>query len=271
MGDAAIQLVDLRYRHQGAQYDGYLLQVEGKVEFRGPGLTALSGRSGSGKTTLLEILMGDRSGYEGSVVVDGVRIDSLHTAADVQRLRRRVGVIFQDNRLFDSRTVRENVQLVLDDLDLAGAAESEGRIREVLGLVGLAGKIDDRAGVLSCGEKRRVMIAKVLVRDARVILADEPTAGVEEELVQGIFDLLQRLSGDRSVVLVTHEEWLARRCPARYDLDAGRLLARSAGVLVPVATVRDPRGAGADHRWMQEVTVTSARHPGTSVEVPPWW
>ncbi len=147
-------------------------------------------------------------------------------------------MIFQDNRLFDSRTVRENVQLVLDDLDLADAAKSEGRIREVLGLVGLAGKIDDRAGVLSCGEKRRVMIAKVLVRDARVILADEPTTGVEEELVEGIFDLLQRLSKDRAVVLVTHEEWLARRSSARYDLDAGRLVARSAGVLVPVATVR---------------------------------
>jgi len=267
-GDAAIRIEDLRYRHGGARYAGNLLQVDGRVEFSSPGLTALQGRSGSGKTTLLEILTGDRTGYEGSVVVDGVPLESVRTEVERRRLSRRIGVIFQDIRLFDSSTVRENLRLVLADIGLLDPDEADRRIRDVLAQVELGDVIDTRVGVLSGGQKRRVMIAKVLVREATVIFADEPTVGVEPPLVEGIFALLLRLARDRPVVLVTHDEPLARRCPDGYVIDGGRLVPRPETIPdeAPIAleTLSDLRDVGNDGHPRLVCAVVGAPSHGKS-------
>ena len=172
---------------------------------RGGELLLISGASGSGKTTLLNVVAGLDEPQQGVVRVAGHDVTSLDDTGRVRLRAELVGVVFQDHRLIDEFTAAENVALVLEACGRASAAAFEEAERTLL-RVGLAGLSDRRPEQLSGGQRQRVGIARALVGDRCVLLADEPTGSLDSKASLEIFALLRSLSDDGVlVVLCSHD------------------------------------------------------------------
>ena len=184
---------------------------------------AIMGPSGSGKTTLLSILGCLDRPTRGEHLFDGRRVEGLGDD-ELSRLRNRtIGFVFQAFHLIPQLTVAENVET---PLLYAGAPPGEWRARALAALdrVGLAGRADHRPGELSGGEAQRAAIARALVTDPRLLLADEPTGNLDSATGEEIAALLDELHArGRTVVLVTHNEALARRAGRLVRLRDGRI------------------------------------------------
>jgi cell division transport system ATP-binding protein len=183
------------------------------------------GPSGAGKTTLLNLIALSQRPTRGSVLV--LDYDST-TIKDRQLpfLRRRMGVIFQDFKLLQDRTIFENVALVLRLLGAEKNAVSE-KVLDVLHRVDLIDHRDKFPYQLSGGEQQRVGIARALINDPEVLLADEPTGNINEEKAIGILLLLQKINAEgTTVVMATHDRRLVGHLPYRkVELDQGRIQA----------------------------------------------
>jgi cell division transport system ATP-binding protein len=188
----------------------------------------LTGHSGAGKTTVLKLMFAEERPTSGDVRVSGFGIASL-ARDEVPRLRRRLGVVFQDFRLLEDRTAAENVAFALE-VTGARADVIPARVARVLGQVGLAAKAEAFPRELSGGEQQRVAIARALVNDPPVLLADEPTGNLDERATRGIFNLLSEINAAGTVVLMaTHDLELVRKAARRVlELRDGRLVYDSA-------------------------------------------
>jgi len=165
------------------------------------------GASGSGKTTILRLLLGLLKPVTGRIVVDGQEISTL-TEQELIVLRRKIGMVFQEGALFDSMTVGENVGYRLFEEEQLSESEIEDRVRHLLGFVGLEEALDMMPDELSGGMKRRVAIMRALAAvDARIMLYDEPTTGLDPMTARTICDLISRLRDAQGVtsVMVTHQ------------------------------------------------------------------
>jgi len=184
----------------------------------------LTGHSGSGKSTILSLIFADQKPNVGEVRVSGFPVGKL-TATQIPRLRRKLGVVFQDFRLLPQRTIEENVAFALE---VTGAPRKgiPGKVMRVLTRVGLAGKARVYPKELSGGEQQRVAIARALVNDPPVFLADEPTGNLDERATRGIFQLLQEINaGGAVVVMATHNLALVRDTSYRVlELKSGGLV-----------------------------------------------
>ena len=170
----------------------------------------LTGPSGAGKTTLLELLFAAEKPSEGSIIVLGRNVDRL-SAAGIPRLRRRIGVVFQDFKLLQTRTVEENVRLALDVLGTP-RRQARARVFQRLKQVGLAHKRYSKPLALSGGEQQRVAIARALVNEPEILLADEPTGNLDADLTIEIMDLLADASlRGTAVIVATHDLALVER------------------------------------------------------------
>jgi ABC-type lipoprotein export system ATPase subunit len=167
--------------------------------------TAIMGRSGSGKSTLLHILGLLDAEYEGTYVFDGERVSGL-SADQLSRLRnRKIGFVFQSFHLLPQLTILENAAL---PALYAGGQPRAGReaARRRLEQMGLGERLDHRPNELSIGQRQRAAIARALVNEPRVILADEPTGALDSRTAMEILDILRALhAGGATVVLVTHD------------------------------------------------------------------
>ena len=185
------------------------------------GTVAIVGASGSGKTTLLGLLAGLDLPSRGSITLAGQRLDALDEEARAALRAREVGFVFQSFHLLPSLTAEENVAL---PLELAGR-EDAARVREVLESVGLEKRRRHYPRQLSGGEQQRVALARAFVGRPRILFADEPTGNLDQATgahVAGLlFEMNQR--NGTTLVLVTHDLALARRCRRVYRLDGGRL------------------------------------------------
>ena len=181
---------------------------------------AIIGPSGSGKSTLLAMLAGLDLPTRGTVLLNGV---DLSTLDEDGRARLRVGFVFQSFHLVPALTALENVML---PLELAGSERAAERAREALERVGLVPRARHYPRQLSGGEQQRVAIARALVSRPDVLFADEPTGNLDSVTGARIADLLfdQNREFGTTLVLVTHEIALARRCGRMLTLDAGRLV-----------------------------------------------
>ena len=185
---------------------------------------AIVGASGSGKSTLLSIIAGLDTPTKGTVVLAGqdlFAIDEDHRAA----LRaRKVGFVFQSFQLMGNLTALENVML---PLELGGGKDSRKVATEMLSRVGLSARLGHYPKVLSGGEQQRVALARAFVVQPAVLLADEPTGSLDfatgETIMQLMFDLNTELG--TTLVLVTHDSAIARRCERRITIEAGRVVA----------------------------------------------
>lgn len=177
------------------------------LEVRPGEIVIMTGQSGSGKTTLLTLIGTLRRVQEGNLTVLGL---PLHSATDGQlvRLRRRIGFVFQSHNLFSSLTALENVRMALElQPERHSRSERNRRCREILEAVGLGDRAGYKPAALSGGQKQRVAVARGLVHNPEIVLADEPTAALDEASGRQVVSLFQRLAYDRGVaiVIVTHD------------------------------------------------------------------
>ncbi|HKY31155.1 MAG TPA: cell division ATP-binding protein FtsE [Candidatus Polarisedimenticolia bacterium] len=199
----------------------------------------LTGPSGAGKTTLLRLLLREELPTSGTVEVNGHDVAAL-AARRVPYLRRGIGVVFQDFKLIQTKTVMENLTFVLEAVGVPAAGRKE-RAMKVLRQVSLQHRIRAYPVQLSGGEQQRVAIARALVNEPMLLLADEPTGNLDPELSEEIMALLKEINAHGTTVLVaTHDRDLIRRMGRRViRLVAGRL----AGAEKPAAAGSGGQGA----------------------------
>jgi len=185
---------------------------------------ALRGASGAGKSTLLHLLGGLDLPNQGEILFDGVNLLKLPARALAQLRNRRVGFIFQAYHLLPELSAIENVMLPAR-MGRRSADEAEARARELLDRVGLARRLAHRPYELSGGEQQRVAIARSLVNQPDLILADEPTGNLDSHTGEEIIQLLYDLGAERKTTLViaTHDAKIAARAPRVMELADGQL------------------------------------------------
>jgi len=183
----------------------------------------LTGPSGAGKTTLLKLLFSAEKASEGQIILRGRNIARLSERA-VPALRRRIGVVFQDFKLINNRTVEENVAVSLEVLGVA-PREIRSLVFKMLKQVGLQHRRAQHPLSLSGGEQQRIALARALVNEPEILLADEPTGNLDPELSIEVMDLIAKASARGTTVIVaTHDSILLDRYGKRtLVLEAGYL------------------------------------------------
>lgn len=183
----------------------------------------LVGPSGSGKSTIIKLLTGEVVPTEGRVMINGFSMTNI-AEHQIPLLRRSIGVIFQDFRLIEKKTVYENLSFAMRAVG-ATAREIKKRIPYVLELVGLDGKMDCHPAELSGGEQQRVAIARALINNPSTIIADEPTGNLDPARSLEIMTLLERINRlGTTLVVVTHEKDLVNHFQKRViSLEQGRI------------------------------------------------
>lgn len=175
----------------------------------------LVGRTGSGKSSLLKTLYGDLPLRLGDISVAGYNIRDLKSN-EVPLLRRKIGIIFQDFQLFPDRSVGENLNFVMKATGWKEGAKTKSRLAEVLMQVGLGSVEKKMPHQLSGGEQQRVVIARALINEPLILMADEPTGNLDPEVSSGIMKLFQQINKSGTAVLMaTHSYGLIKKFPAR--------------------------------------------------------
>jgi cell division transport system ATP-binding protein len=173
----------------------------------------ITGTSGAGKSTLLKLLYGAEKPSTGSVLVDGHSVGKLR-GDRLAKLRRTIGVVFQDYKLIENRTVGENVAFVLWAQGYA-PQEIRRRLIPTLKLVGLADKVNQYPKQLSGGEQQRISLARAIISTPSLILADEPTGNLDGENSRQILRLLQKMNElGATIIVTTHDQNLIRMSEA---------------------------------------------------------
>ena len=175
----------------------------------------LIGSTGSGKSSLLKIIYGDLHIGNGDGLIAGFDLKRL-ADRDVPFLRRKLGIVFQDFQLLTDRTVEENLVFVLKATGWKDKNLIQERVKDVLEKVGLRSKIKKMPHEISGGEQQRVVIARALLNNPEIILADEPTGNLDPETSEEIVMLLKQISmGGTAVLLATHDYHIIRTLPSR--------------------------------------------------------
>lgn len=174
----------------------------------------LTGPSGAGKTTILKMILRELVPDKGEVIFDGTDITKL-AQSDIPYLRRQLGTVFQDFKVLPERTVTENVQVALAVSDVA-QDEWKKRVDHVLKLVGLTTRAKLFPSQLSGGELQRVSLARALVINPKVILADEPTGNLDWKTAEGIMELFERINKEgKTIIMATHHEGIIKHAKHR--------------------------------------------------------
>jgi len=185
----------------------------------------LIGRTGSGKSSLLKTLYADLPLQSGNIEISGFDLTKI-TTKEVPFLRRKIGIIFQDFQLFPDRTVAENLSFVMKATGWKDKAKIKARMAEVLVLVGLNNAATKMPHQLSGGEQQRVVIARALLNEPSILLADEPTGNLDPDVADGIFKLFQEINKKGTAILMaTHNHDLLKKYPYRVlKCENGKLL-----------------------------------------------
>lgn len=179
-------------------------------------LVYIVGKVGSGKTSIIRTITAENPLGAGSGSVCGYALESIRKK-DIPYLRRRLGVVFQDFQLLMDRTVEGNLSFALKATGWKDGKEIGRRIEEVLEAVGMETKAHKMPHQLSGGEQQRIAIARALLNDPEVIVADEPTGNLDEDTAEGILQLLKKINEEKStaIVMVTHNRGICSRYPGR--------------------------------------------------------
>ncbi len=186
----------------------------------------LVGKTGSGKSSLLRILYADLELKKGEATIVGFDLHKLKNK-HIAKLRRNLGIVFQDFQLLFDRSVRDNLMFVMKATDWKDKKLMEERLMDVLNKVGLETKAHKMPHQLSGGEQQRLSIARALINDPEIILADEPTGNLDPETSRGIMKLLKSISETgRAVLMATHDYALFDEFPGRLiKFEDGQVLA----------------------------------------------
>lgn len=195
-------------RDLGSALDRISIHVEPK-EF-----VIVVGQSGAGKTTLLRLLTREERPTSGKIIIGGVDYDKLKDR-DIPLLRRKIGVVFQDFKLLPNKNVYENVAFALE---IVGVSNKEIRhtVPRVLGIVNLKGKEKRMPHELSGGERQRVAIARAIVRQPRILIADEPTGNLDPKHAWDVITVLEKINRyGTTVLLTTHNQDIVNKLKRR--------------------------------------------------------
>ena len=195
------------------------------LEFESTGLVALLGPSGSGKTTLLNVIGGLDKVRRGRIYINGKKITH-RTQSCVDKTRNlNIGYIFQDYKLIDNLSVYDNVSLALKMVGIKDKKEIDKRVCYVLDRVGMLRYKKRPCSMLSGGERQRVGIARAIVKNPNIIIADEPTGNLDSKNSVEIMNIIKAISKDKLVILVTHEVNLAKFYASRIiELEDGKIV-----------------------------------------------
>jgi cell division transport system ATP-binding protein len=183
----------------------------------------ISGPSGAGKTTLLKLLYLGEPVSEGQVLIDGINLARI-PRKKTPYLRRKFGIIFQDYKLIPTKSVYDNLALVLE---AAGTKRRiiQKKVKHILRLVGMEDRLKSFPPSLSGGEQQRIAVARAIIGDPKIILADEPTGSLDDESAEAILDLLRGVHiRGATVIIATHDKALMRKTGGHVlTLQQGRL------------------------------------------------
>ncbi|BDD10389.1 phosphonate ABC transporter ATP-binding protein [Fulvitalea axinellae] len=185
----------------------------------------LIGRTGSGKSTLLRTLYAELPPHGGTLNAVGYDLSNLKRK-EVPRLRRKLGIVFQDFQLFEDRSVAENLIFVMKATGWSDKSKMKGRVAEVLMNVGLPNSGQKMPHQLSGGEQQRVGIARALINFPNILIADEPTGNLDPYFSEEIYEVFKDINNKGTAVLMaTHDHHIIKRHPARVlQCEDGRLL-----------------------------------------------
>lgn len=195
-------------KKSGPALDRVSLHVEPK-EF-----VIIVGTSGAGKSTLLKLLTREEKPNSGKIVIGGIDYDKLKDR-EIPLLRRKIGVVYQDFKLLPNRTVFENVAFALEIIGLSNQ-EIKHTIPKVLDIVGLKNKADRYPRELSGGERQRVAIARAVVRQPKILIADEPTGNLDPKHAWDVIKVLEKINRfGTTVLLTTHNQDIVNKLQRR--------------------------------------------------------
>ena len=179
-------------------------------------LVYILGKVGSGKTSIIRTVTAENPLEKGEAEACGFSLKGLRQR-DIPKLRRKLGVVFQDFRLLMDRSVWENLDFILKATGWKDRKAADARIDEVLEAVGMTTKAHKMPHQLSGGEQQRIAIARALLNSPEVILADEPTGNLDEETAEEILRLLNKLNKENgtTLIMVTHDRSIVERYPGR--------------------------------------------------------
>ena len=182
------------------------------------------GSSGAGKSTFLKLIMSEEKLTKGEINVDGIRLSKLRRRK-VPYLRRKMGIVFQDFRLIEKMSVYDNVAFAMRCVGANNKTIKE-RVPYILKMVGLGSKIKSKPSQLSGGEQQRVSLARALVNNPEIIIADEPTGNVDPEMSHEIIDLLSEINKQgTTIIIVTHEHDLVKEFGKRViEIHKGKIV-----------------------------------------------
>ena len=196
------------YKKRGVALQNVSLHVEPK-EF-----VIIVGQSGAGKSTLLKLLTREEKPDSGKIIVGGIDYESLRDK-EVPYLRRKIGVVFQDFKLLSNKNVFENVAFALEIIGQSNK-EIKHTVPRVLEIVGLEGKASAMPWELSGGEKQRVAIARAIVRQPKILIADEPTGNLDPKHAWDVIRVLQKINKyGTTVLLTTHNQEIVNKLKRR--------------------------------------------------------
>lgn len=206
------------YNRKNTALDRISLHVEPK-EF-----VIIIGKSGAGKSTLLKLLTKEENPTSGKIVIGGLDYDKLKDR-DIPLVRRKIGVVFQDFKLLPQKTVFENVAFALEIVGV-GSHEIHNTVPKVLDIVGLKGKEQRMPDELSGGERQRVAIARAIVRQPKILIADEPTGNLDPKHAWDVIRVLEKINRyGTTVLLTTHNQDIVNTLKRRVvTIEGGRIV-----------------------------------------------
>ena len=196
------------------------------LELPDKGFETILGPSGSGKTTLLNVIGGLDSFDSGTLTIDDMQLTKKNYRKIESIRNTEIGYIFQDYKLLDNMSVFDNVAISLKMCGIKDKKEIETRVTEILNLLGIERYRHRKAVMLSGGERQRVSIARALVKDPRIVICDEPTGNLDSKRTFEIMNIIKGISKNRLVILVSHEEDIARFYSDRIiEIKDGKIIA----------------------------------------------
>ncbi|MBI4157673.1 cell division ATP-binding protein FtsE [Candidatus Woesebacteria bacterium] len=174
----------------------------------------ITGPSGAGKSTILKLILAELTPTSGEILIDGINVGRLE-ASHMPKYRQKIGVVFQDFRVLTERTVKENVEIALAVIGI-NQGEWDARVKQVLKLAGLDKRANHFPSQLSGGELQRVSLARALVVNPVLILADEPTGNLDWETADAIMDLFEKINKEgKTIIMATHNKEIVGKLKKR--------------------------------------------------------
>ncbi len=195
------------------------------VSFKEGEFTAIVGPSGSGKTTLLNIIGGLDDATEGSVEIEGIKINELSARKLTDFRMKNIGFVFQAYNLIPVLTAKENVEFIMH-LQGRNKADREARTSELLKAVGLGEMMDRMPSKLSGGQQQRVAVARALASKPKFVLADEPTANLDSHSTENLLDIMEQLNKEEKITFIfsTHDQRVVNKARRVITIEDGKII-----------------------------------------------